>query len=114
MKPTSRRNLLDIINAERAELKPMREEELSRAVDAINRNEHHKAARRFEGLLPAASMTLPGPEPFTTALHIVEVRRALAFREVVQLDQRIEAERTGTPLPWQRRKSNREDGPDAA
>jgi hypothetical protein len=107
MKPTSRQNLLDVINAERAEtthLRPMTEPELSAAVNAIKRGDHIRAANKFGEALSPEAKELPGPEPITNKLHVLEVRRAMAFREVLQLDQRIEAERTGTRLPWQRPK----------
>jgi len=107
VKPTSRKGLLELINDERAELgsRPMEEVELSAAVDQNKRLEFRQFGKRAlkcrDSLAKFAAMAWPGPAPKTTTLHVLEVRRAMAFREVMQLDQRIHAERTGQPLPWQ-------------
>jgi hypothetical protein len=106
MRPSARSGLLDLVYAERAGLSlwPMTERELNAAVDRIKRIEHRQHWHRFRHLLGEEHATLPGADPVAPPLHVLEVRRATAFREVVQLDERLEAHRTDTPLPWQQRR----------
>lgn len=106
MKTSSRKGLLELVNAKRAaqNLSPMTEPELSAAVDQVKRIEQRQHWYRFRHVLGEEHATLPGPAAVTSPLHVLELQRAMAFREVTQLDERLEAHRTGTPLPWQQRR----------
>jgi hypothetical protein len=103
VKASSRKGLLELVNAERAaqNLPPMTEAELSAAVDQVKRIEHRQHWYRFRHALGEEHATLPGRDAVTTPLHVLEVQRAMAFRDAEQLDERIQAHRTGKPLPWQ-------------